>query len=95
MTLPSIVLGFICSFLIGALFHLWRDGGAGRLLFYLALSVVGFIVGQLLGSWTNWVLFPIGTLNLGLAAPGSFVCLSLGDWLSHVELRHRTRDDGV
>lgn len=92
MTLPSIVLGLIFSLLIGSLFHLWRDGGAGRLLLYLALSVGGFAFGQWLGVWRHWILFPIGPLNLGLATLGSLVFLAVGYWLSLVEI-HRSRDD--
>lgn len=93
MTIPSIVLSLICSLLIGALFHLLVDGGVGRLFLYLALSVAGFIAGQWFGGWRNWILLPIGPLNLGLAALGSFTFLGLGYWLSHVELRHKNRDD--
>ena len=95
MTLPTIILGLICSLLIGALFHLWRDGGAGRLLVYLILSTAGFLAGQWLGGWRNWVLLPIGALDLGMGALGSLVLLIGGDWLSHVELRHTRGDDGV
>ena len=88
MTLPSIILGLIISLLIGALFHLWRDGGLGRLMFYLTLSVVGFAGGQWIGVWRNWILFLVGPLDLGPAALGSFVILGDGYWLSLVEL-HR------
>ena len=88
MTIPSIALGLIFSLLIGALFHLWRDGGLGRLLFYLTLSVAGFAAGQWFGVWRNWVLFPMGPLDLGLAALGSFVFLGIGYWLSLVKI-HR------
>jgi hypothetical protein len=31
------------------------------------------------------VLFPIGTLNLGLSSLGSLAILLLGDWLSRFE----------
>jgi hypothetical protein len=95
MTLPSIILGLLISLLIGALFHLWRDGGLGRLMFFLALSVVGFACGQWVGVWRNWMFFPLGPLDLGLAVLGSFVFLGVGYWLSLVEL-HRpgsTKDE--
>jgi hypothetical protein len=93
VTIPSIVLGLICSLLIGAIFHLWHDGGAGRLLFYFALSLTGFSAGQWISSSRNWFFFPIGAVDLGLAVPGSLVFLILGDWLSHVDIRHTTDDD--
>jgi hypothetical protein len=93
MTLPSLVLGLICSLLIGALFHVWRDGGAGRLLLYFALSLAGFAAGQWFGNWSHWVLLPIGPLDLGVDALGSLVFLIAGNWLSRVELRPTASDD--
>jgi hypothetical protein len=93
MSLPSIVLGLICSLLIGALFYLWRDGGAGRLLLYFALSSAGFAAGQWLGLWSHWVLFPVGPLDLGLAVPGSIVFLIIGYWLGKAELRRAARNN--
>jgi hypothetical protein len=91
MTIPSIVFGLIFSLLIGSLFHLWRDGGLGRLVIYLTLSVLGSAAGQLFGIWRNLVLFPLGQLDLGFAALGSFVFLGIGYWLSLVEF-HREGD---
>ncbi len=93
MTLPSIVLGLFFSLLIGSLFHLWRDGGLGRLMLYLTLSVFGSAAGQLFGIWRNWVLFPLGPLNLGLAVLGSFVFLGIGYWLSLVEFHRQSDSD--
>jgi len=89
MTLPSIVLGFICALLVGALFHLWMDGGLGRLMLYLTLSVLGFSAGQFVGGWRNWIFFPLGPLDMGLAILGSLVFLGIGYWLSLVELRRQ------
>jgi len=86
MTLPAYLLGLIYALLIGSLFHLWRDGGAGRLLLYLALSVVGAAVGQWLGAWQKWILLPVGPLNLGLVTVGSLLFLGVGYWLSLVEI---------
>ncbi len=93
MTLPAYVLGLVYALLIGSLFHLWRDGGVGRLLLYLALSVAGAAAGQWLGTWQNWVLFPVGPLNLGLVTLGSIVVLGLGYWLSLVEITGGERDE--
>ena len=88
LTIPSIILGLIISLFIGALFHFWRGGSLRRLMLYLTLSVVGFAAGQCFGVWRNWILLPIGPLDLGLAALGSIVFLGIGYWLSLVELRH-------
>lgn len=86
MTLPSYLLGTVYALLIGSLFHVWRGGGAGRLLLYLVLSLAGAAVGQWVGMWQNWSLFPIGTLDLGLVTIGSLLFLLVGYWLSLVEI---------
>ena len=95
MTIPSLVLGLVIALLIGALFHLVLGGGLGRLFFYLFLSVVGFALGQLLGSLRDWILFPIGTLNLGMGIIGSFVILVVGYWFSLVKIVPNHDDDAV
>ncbi|HUI88198.1 MAG TPA: hypothetical protein VLX61_05690 [Anaerolineales bacterium] len=95
MTVPSLVLGFVIALLIGALFHLFLGGGLGRLLLYLILSLIGFAVGEWVGGWRNWVLFPIGTLNLGMATLGSLAFLFIGYWLSLVNISPDDRDDAV
>ncbi len=93
MTIPSIAFGLIVSLLIGALFHLWRGGGGGRLLLYLVLSVLGFTIGHLIGNWRGWILFPVGPLDLGLGVIGSLVFLIAGYWLSQVQIRGSDADD--
>ena len=95
MTMPSLLLGLAVSLLIGALFHLFLGGGLGRLILYLILSLVGFAAGQLVGAWRGWILFPIGTLNLGTAVLGSLVLLVVGYWFSLVRVRPGDRDDAV
>ncbi len=86
----------IIAVLIGALFHLWRNGGFWRLVFYLFLSIAGFFAGHWIGTWRGWVLFPVGPLNLGTAVIGSLVLLGIGDWLSLVNIRRPAgRDDAV
>jgi hypothetical protein len=96
MSLPSIILAFLISSLYGTLFHLFRDGGLGRLILYLVLAWAGFAAGQLVGAWQGWVFLPLGPLNLGVATLGSALFLGLGYWLSLVDVRRPApRDDGV
>ena len=95
MTFPSILLGLVCALFIGALFHLWVDGGAGRLVLYLGLSVIGFAAGQWLGGARGLALIPLGPLDLGAASLGSLILLGVGHWLSLVEIRRPGRDDKV
>jgi hypothetical protein len=60
------------------------DGGPGKLLLYLVLSVVGFAAGQWMAAARGWIVFAVGPLDLGIAAIGSIVFLALGHWLSMV-----------
>ncbi len=86
MTLPSFVISVLIGLLIGALFHVLLDGGGGRLLLYLILSLAGFFAGQVVGTLLNWSLIPVGPLDLGMATVGSLVCLGIGHWLSLIEI---------
>ena len=92
MTIPAYLLGLVYALLLGALFHVWRDGGLGRLLLYLALSVCGGAVGQWLGGWQNWKFLAVGPLNMGVVTVGSVLFLGLGYWLSLVEIGRHGRD---
>jgi hypothetical protein len=85
MTIPSVILGFIISSLLGALFHIWQDGGAGRFLVYLVASWSGFWIGHILGNFLPFTFFKLGPINLGTALIVCIAFLGLGHWLSLVE----------
>ncbi len=87
LTLPVIVLGFVIAMSLGALYHGIRGGGGWRLLFFLGLSILGFTVGHYLGMWLGWNFLLIGSLNLGMALPGSVLFLVGGEWLSRIEVK--------
>jgi hypothetical protein len=89
MTLPAFLFGVLLSTLYGAVFHLLRGGGIGRLLLYLVLGWAGFWVGQLLASQLNWSFGSLGPLHLGMATLSSLVFLGIGHWLSLVETDRR------
>ena len=86
MNAPTLLFGFLISTLYGALFHLIRGGGAGRLLLYLVLGWLGFWTGQYLASLLSWGFVTIGTLHLGTATAFSALFLFAGYWLSLVEM---------
>jgi len=75
MTIPSLIFAFLIASLYGALYHLIRGGGPGRLFQYLFLGWLGFALGHLVGIWLGWLLLPLGQLNLGLSTLGSFFLL--------------------
>ena len=83
--MPALFLGFLISSLIGALFHLWKDGGPGRLLLYLILSWMGFGAGHFLGGLIDFTFLSYGELYLGAALTGCVLFLCIGYWLSLVK----------
>jgi len=90
ITLPSLVLGLIISTLLGALFHLWRDGGPGKLILYLLLGWLGFWFGQFLAVRFNISFASLGNLHLGMALFVGIIFLLIGHWLSLVEPEKRS-----
>jgi hypothetical protein len=91
MTLPALLFAVLVALLYGALYHLVRGGGFWRLLLYLALSLIGFALGHLIGLWRSWVWIPLGAVNLGPSSVGSLLILLLGDWLSQVEVDKKSK----
>lgn len=92
MTFPILLLALLISLLCGALFHIFLNGNGWRLLYYLALSVLGFGVGQWVHLWRDWNLFMFGALDIGLGVIGSLVFLGFGEWLSRIEVK---KESGV
>lgn len=85
MTFPSILIGIVISSLYGAVFHLIKGGGLGRLLLYLILAWIGFWLGHIIASRLGWSFLPYGPLQLGSATLGAAATLFLGHWLSLVD----------
>jgi hypothetical protein len=84
MTIPAFFFGFLVSTFLGAAFHLWKNGGLGRLILYLLLAWIGFWGGHLLGAHIGWTFFRIGPLNFGMALLGCAMFIGLGYWFSKV-----------
>ena len=91
MTIPALLVALLFILLYGAIYHLLRGGGMGRLLLYFGLSALGFGAGHLLSLWLHWDFFPMGQINLGLSSVGSLLILIIGDWLSRVESRTESK----
>ena len=89
MTIPVLLFGMLISTLYGAAYHLWRGGGAGKLLLFLILGWIGFWAGHAIGNYLNWTFGSLGQLRLGMATLSSVVFLSLGHWLSLVEVERK------
>ena len=93
MNTSSYLFGFILATLMGALFHLWKDGGIGRLLLYLLLSWVGFLIGHLVANNLGLSLIIIGSVNLAGGIIGSALFLFLGHWIGRIEPNLSSKDN--
>lgn len=82
MTLPALLFGFLVSTFMGAAFHLWKNGGIGRLLLYLLLAWGGFWLGHTLGNAFGLTFGSVGPLRLGMAVLIAGVTIYVGYWLS-------------
>jgi hypothetical protein len=81
MNIPSLVFGGLIATLYGAIFHLVRGGGLGRLIAYILFSWVGFWAGHFIAQRFEIGFVNVGTLNLGIATIASFVFMLLGYWI--------------
>jgi hypothetical protein len=86
MTPQAVLFGMLVSTLIGALFHLWRGGGLGRMLLYILLSWFGFWGGHFLAAYLGWNFAAIGALNLGTGILMALLVIAIGYWLSLVKI---------
>ena len=82
MTLPAILFGLVIALLTGALYHALRGGDGGRLLWFLAAGILGFLAGQALSVFLGWELFRFGWLDVGMGVVASIVLLIGADWLT-------------
>jgi hypothetical protein len=81
-TIPALIFALLIASLLGALYHLIRGGGFGRLFLDLLLSWSGFALGYFVSIWQGWSLFPLGGLDLGLSIAGSLILLIGMDGIS-------------
>jgi hypothetical protein len=82
MSIPAVVFGVLVSTLVGAGFHLWKNGGIGRLILYILLAWIGFWAGHFIGQAIGWTFFSVGALRFGAALVGCVVVLGVGYWFS-------------
>ena len=90
MTLPALLIGSVLAALYGALFHFIRGGGFGRLVLFLATSLIAFWVGHVVANILGFTFLSIGPVRAGLASLFSFVGLIAAEWLSAIS--PETRD---
>jgi hypothetical protein len=87
MTLSVLLLAFLFSSILGLVFHVIVGGRGWRILFYLFLSWLGFILGNGLGGSIGWEIWNVGMIKTIPASLGSIILLLLGWWLGKVQKR--------
>ena len=87
MNYTSILFGIICASILGLAFHLWRGGGAGKLLLYLLASWIGFTAGHWIASSLKWNFDLVGQVHLLFGCLGSLIGVIIGNFLSFKEKR--------
>ncbi len=88
MTLPSLILGFLISTLLGAILHLILGGGFGRLLLYIVLGWIGFWAGQIIASYFGWSFDRLGELHLMTASILCVLLILIGYYFSLIQKEH-------
>lgn len=84
MNITSYIFGWLLASLFGALFHLWRNGGIGKLLLYLVLSWLGFFLGHLVLRHYGVKFMSVGDVQIAGGILGSILFLFVGNWLATI-----------
>jgi len=90
MTVPVILFGLIIAAFVGGVFHLLRGGDGWRLLLDMALSMIGFALGQWLDDYSGLTLFTFGALEIGVGVILSILFLLGADIYLRFRKRNRT-----
>ncbi|MEN6531706.1 MAG: hypothetical protein ABFD17_08040 [Anaerolineaceae bacterium] len=85
MNVATYIFGWVMATLLGAVFHLWKDGGFWKLVIYIILSWIGFFLGHLIAKSAGFNFMNVGSLYLGGGIIGSIIVLFAGNWFSQIE----------
>ena len=78
----GLVLGFLLSTIYGAVFHLIIGGPPRKLVLYVIVSWVGFLIGHFVGDLFGIEILKLGAIHLLTASIGSWIALILSWFLS-------------
>lgn len=81
----SVILGFLLATAIGCAFHILVGGPPGRIVMYVSLSLLGFMIGHFTGQGLRFNLMKLGALHLFTATVGSLLTLFIGRWIWPLE----------
>jgi hypothetical protein len=84
--IPGIILIIIVALIVGVFFHIWKGGGLFRLILFLTFSLIGFLIGQWIGSALQSTFLLVGWVQLGMGLIFSIVVCVIGIWLSNIKI---------
>lgn len=79
---PSLLLSLVVSLAYAALFHLWWGRSGRHLLLLILASMVGFGVGQFVGTLVRIPLLQIGEVHMVEASVGAWILLAIAQMAS-------------
>lgn len=85
MNITSYIFGWLLASLLGTLFHLWQNGGIGKLLLYILLSWLGFFLGHLVAHHYGLKFMSVGEVQIAGGILGSILFLLVGNWFTTIK----------
>ncbi len=79
---PNLFIGILVSALMAALFHLWKNGGPGKLFIYVIFAFLGYLIFSALFRLLEITVFQIGPYDPGAGVIGCVVLLFFSHWLT-------------
>lgn len=78
---PYLLLSILLGATYGTLFHLWRGKTMRDFAIYFLTGIIGFGLGQALGSLLGLDMFLMGSIHIVEATVVCWACLFLIQWL--------------
>ncbi len=78
---PDLVLALLLGSIYGTLFHLWRGKTIRDLLIYFPSGIIGFGLGQMVGTLLGLNFMLIGPIHVFEATLISWISLFIIQWL--------------
>ncbi len=78
---PAVIVIIVLGGIWAVLFYLWRGKRLSELLLYIPASIVGFLIGHLIGSQLGIGLLDLGDVHVLEGIVGATIALFLAQWL--------------
>lgn len=85
---PNLFIGILASALTASLFHLWKNGGPGKLIIYLIFAFLGYLLFSAIFALVEIEVFRIGPYDPGAGMIGAVIFLFFSHWLTKTKKGH-------